>query len=55
MPVTPSPTPATCPSCGQSMRQELDGVRRPPMPKIFWFCANIDCKEGKSNKIFHGG
>ncbi len=49
------PTPATCPVCSQPMRREKDGVREPPMPNVFWFCRNRDCRDGKRNKVFNGG
>ncbi len=46
---------AVCPICGKSMRREVDGVRVPPMPTVFWFCTNVDCPEGAKNKLFRGG
>ncbi len=46
---------AACPKCGQPMRREVDGVRRPPMPHIFWFCRNLDCEDGSRNKVYNGG
>ena len=46
---------ATCPSCGNPMRREYDGVRTPPMPAVFWFCIDADCADGKSNQIYSGG
>ena len=55
MPVTPGPPPVPCPTCGQPMRREFDGMRTPPMPKVFWFCINVDCEDGKENRTFHGG
>ena len=55
MTTSEAPTPVSCPRCGKPMRRELDGVREPPMPKIFWFCANRSCEEGKQNKIYSGG
>ena len=45
----------TCPTCGQGMRRELDGVRVPPMPRVFWFCVNGDCQEGRQNQVYRGG
>lgn len=44
-----------CPTCGEAMRREFDGVRTPPMPGIFWFCINPNCDDGKRNKIYSGG
>ena len=44
-----------CPVCGQPMRRESDGVRNPPMPGTFWFCTNIDCEDGKRNRVYSGG
>ena len=46
---------AMCPACGEAMRRELDGLRVPPMPQVFWFCTNSDCKDGENNKLFRGG
>ncbi|MCH7653291.1 MAG: hypothetical protein IIB14_06395 [Chloroflexi bacterium] len=55
-PVERQDTPtAACPSCGNPMRREFDGVRVPPMPTIFWFCTNAACEEGKGNKLYSGG
>ena len=45
----------SCPICGQSMRREIDGVRNPPMPGVFWFCTNVDCEDGKKNPLYSGG
>ena len=45
----------TCPVCNQLMRKEYDGVRRPPAPKIFWFCVNTQCEEGSGNRLYQGG
>ena len=47
--------PAMCPNCKEPMRRELDGVRAPPMPKLFWFCTNRDCEDGKRNRVYSGG
>jgi hypothetical protein len=44
-----------CPTCGNPMRREYDGVRTPPMPQIFWFCTSSECDDGKKNKLFSGG
>ncbi len=44
-----------CPACGQPMRREFDGVRNPPMPGVFWFCTELDCDDGKRNRVFSGG
>lgn len=55
MPVIPSPAPANCPVCDQQMRKDLEGSGRSPTPKVFWFCMNIDCRDGKRNKTFQGG
>ena len=49
------PDPSPCPRCGKPMRRELDGVREPPMPHIFWFCVNVDCEDGKRNRLYSGG
>ena len=46
---------ALCPACGSPMRKEYDGVRQPPMPRVFWFCTNARCPEGKDNLLFQGG
>lgn len=46
---------ALCPTCGEPMRREIDGVRLPPMPGVFWFCPNKDCPDGKRNRIYSGG
>ena len=46
---------APCPTCGEPMRREFDGVRNPPMPSLFWFCTNTDCKDGTRNKLYMGG
>ena len=46
---------ATCPTCGRAMRREINGIRTPPMPGLFWFCTNLDCKDGKQNHIYSGG
>ncbi len=46
---------AACPNCGEPMRREKDGVRLPPMPGVFWFCRNVDCEDGKRNRVFSGG
>ena len=48
-------TASACPKCGLSMRREHDGVRVPPMPKVFWFCTNSDCKDGRNNRLYSGG
>ena len=48
------PRPA-CPACGQPMTREIDGLRSPPMPEVFWFCTNGRCEDGKQNKIYYGG
>ena len=50
-----TPKAVVCPTCDEPMRRELDGVRFPPMPHIFWFCANRDCRDGKRNKLYSGG
>ena len=47
--------PASCPTCGQPMRRELDGMRVPPMPQVFWFCTNSSCADGNRNRLFRGG
>lgn len=44
-----------CPACGEPMRREFDSVRKPPLPGVFWFCTNLDCQDGKRNKIYSGG
>ena len=44
-----------CPTCGEPMRREFDGVRNPPMPGVFWFCTNADCEDGKRNRLYSGG
>lgn len=55
-PVVREDTPrVACPTCGQPMRREFDGIRVPPMPSVFWFCTNAACAEGKNNKLYHGG
>ena len=46
---------ANCPSCGHPMRKERNGVRVPPTPGVFWFCADLDCEDGLQNRVFHGG
>lgn len=46
---------APCPKCGESMRQEKDGVRLPPMPHVFWLCTNSRCEDGKKNRVYSGG
>ena len=46
---------AVCPVCGTQMRREHDGVRVPPMPNVFWFCVNVDCEEGRNNRLYSGG
>ena len=46
---------ADCPACGATMRREIDGVRRPPMPQVFWFCTNSNCEDGNKNKLYRGG
>ena len=46
---------AACPTCGEAMRREKDGVRLPPMPNVFWFCPNLKCEDGKRNRVFSGG
>ena len=46
---------AICPKCGSEMRRELNGVRLPPMPGAFWFCTNLDCEDGKRNRVYSGG
>ena len=46
---------SVCYKCGQEMRREHDGVRVPPMPKVFWFCTNVDCEDGKGNRLYSGG
>ncbi len=46
---------AQCPRCGQPMRRETDGIRRPPMPGVFWFCVNQACQDGRGNKVYSGG
>ncbi len=48
-------TMSVCPKCGQDMRREHDGVRVPPMPKVFWFCTNVDCDDGRNNRLYSGG
>jgi hypothetical protein len=53
MPVGPNIV--KCPVCGDTMRRETDGVRLPPMPRVFWFCINRDCKDGGGNRIYSGG
>ena len=50
-----TPKHGTCPTCGQAMRREIDGVRVPPMPQVFWFCTNPNCKDGERNALFRGG
>ena len=47
-------TPA-CPSCDSPMRREFDGVRNPPLPGVFWFCTDLECDDGRRNKLYHGG
>ena len=37
------------------MRREFDGVRNPPMPGVFWFCTELDCEDGRRNRVFSGG
>ncbi len=49
------PERAACPACGEGMRRELDGLRVPPMPQVFWFCTNSSCPDGSRNKLFRGG
>ena len=44
-----------CPTCGEPMRREFDGIRNPPLPGIFWFCTNLDCQDGKGNRTYSGG
>ena len=44
-----------CPTCGEPMRREMDGVRAPPLPGVFWFCTNRDCEDGRKNRIYSGG
>ncbi|MCH8205840.1 MAG: hypothetical protein IH956_02425 [Chloroflexi bacterium] len=44
-----------CPTCGEEMRREFDGVRNPPMPTVFWFCVNAECEDGKRNRLYSGG
>ena len=39
----------------REMRREHDGVRMPPMPKVFWFCTNVECADGKQNRLYSGG
>ena len=46
---------SVCPTCRQPKRIEMDGVRTPPMPTIFWFCTNKECIDGERNKLFRGG
>ena len=46
---------SACPKCGHDMRREHDGVRVPPMPKVFWFCTNSDCEDGRNNRLYSGG
>ncbi len=50
-----TPKRVSCPACGESMRRELDGVRVPPMPQVFWFCTNSNCEDGKRNRLYRGG
>ena len=50
-----TPRPSICPACGEPMRRELDGMRVPPMPQVFWFCTNAHCEDGRRNKLFRGG
>ena len=49
------PKQAACPTCTQPMRRERDGVRLPPLPNLFWFCTNVDCEDGKKNRVYSGG
>ena len=55
MSVSESRDQANCPTCGEPMRRERDGVRSPPMPQVFWFCINARCEDGKQNQIYSGG
>ncbi len=55
MPVTAKPEKAICSVCGTPMRRESNGLRRPPMPEVFWFCTNPQCEDGKRNKLYYGG
>ena len=50
-----TPEAVECPTCTEPMRRELDGVRFPPMPHVFWFCATRDCQDGKRNRLYSGG
>jgi RNase P subunit RPR2 len=50
-----APKRAICPKCAEPMRSERDGVREPPMPHVFWLCVNVDCEDGKRNRIYSGG
>ena len=46
---------AVCPICESPMRREFDGVRNPPLPGIFWFCTNLECEDGRRNRLYSGG
>ena len=46
---------ASCPTCGETMRREIDGTRVPPMPHVFWFCTNSECADGQRNRLYRGG
>ena len=46
---------APCPLCERPMRRERDGLRVPPMPTVFWFCSNVDCEDGRNNRLYSGG
>ena len=53
--VREEPGDLSCPACGGNMRREFDGVRNPPMPKVFWFCTKPECGDGKRNRLYSGG
>jgi hypothetical protein len=52
---TGATTQVLCPTCREAMRREVDGVRVPPMPGVFWFCTNASCEDGKRNRVYRGG
>lgn len=55
MPLTEKATPAICPECNEAMRRQLGDTSIALNPSIFWFCISITCRDGKKNKVFHGG
>tara|TARA_B100001750_G_scaffold247841_1_gene275167 strand:+ start:319 stop:516 length:198 start_codon:yes stop_codon:yes gene_type:complete len=55
MPLTEKSTPAICPECNEAMRRQLGDKSIALNPSIFWFCISITCRDGKKNKVFHGG